>query len=82
MQNSKLKLLLLLISSWTVGIFIILVGGRVLISLASYFLVGDFYFYRTDLIKGAEISIGCGVIIGLGQCLMSKEKPASSSNSK
>jgi len=82
MQNSKLKLLLLLISSWIVGIFIILVGGRVLISLASYFLVGDFDFYRTDLIKGAEISIGCGVIIGLGQCLMSKEKPASSSNSK
>lgn len=82
MQNSKLKLLLLLISSWVVGIFIVLVGGRVLISLVSYFLVGDFDFCRINLIEGAEISIGCGAIIGLGQCIMSKEKPASSSNSK
>ncbi len=81
-QNKKIKLLLLLISSWTVGLFIILVGGRILISLASYFLLGDFDFYRNDLIRGAEISIGCGVIIGIGQCLMSKEKPFSPSNPK
>ncbi len=77
MQNKKIKLLILLISSWVVGLFIILVGGRMLISLASYFLLGDFDFHRNDLIRGAEISIGCGVIIGIGQCLMSKEKPAS-----
>jgi len=63
-----------------VGLFIILVGGRILISLASFFLVGDFDFDRSDLIRGAEISIGCGIIIGMGQCLMSKEKPASPLN--
>jgi len=44
------------------------------------FLVGDFDFDRSDLIRGAEISIGCGIIIGMGQCLMSKEKPASPLN--
>jgi len=82
MQNKKIKLLFLLVSLWVVGLFIILVGGRVLISLASYFLVGDFDFYRNDLIRGAEISIGCGIIIGVGQCLMSKEKTASPSNPK
>ncbi|MDW8848433.1 hypothetical protein SD961_21525 [Erwinia sp. MMLR14_017] len=82
MQNKKIKLLFLLVSLWIVGLFIILVGGRVLISLASYFLVGDFDFYRNDLIRGAEISIGCGIIIGVGQCLMSKEKTASPSNPK
>ncbi|KAA5973506.1 MULTISPECIES: hypothetical protein [Pantoea] len=80
MQNKKIKLLLLLISSWVVGLFIILVGGRIFISLASYFLSGDFDFYRNDLVRAAEISIGCGVIIGVGQCLMSKEKPSSPSN--
>ncbi|MEM6050314.1 hypothetical protein AAH450_06995 [Erwinia sp. P7711] len=82
MQNKKIKLLFLLVSLWVVGLLIILVGGRVLISLASYFLVGDFDFYRNDLIRGAEISIGCGIIIGVGQCLMSKEKTASPSNPK
>jgi len=82
MQNKKIKLLFLLVSLWVVGLFIILVGGRVLISLASYSLVGDFDFYRNDLIRGAEISIGCGIIIGVGQCLMSKEKTASPSNLK
>ncbi len=82
MQTKKIKLLLLLVSSWTVGLFIILVGGRMLISLVSYFLLGDFDFYRNDIIRGAEISIGCGVIIGIGQCLMSKEKPSPPSNSK
>lgn len=82
MQNKKIRLLLLLVTSWTVGLFITLVGGRILISLASYFLVGDFDFDRSDLIRGAEISIGCGIIIGVGQCLMSKEKPASPLNPK
>lgn len=81
-QNKKIKLLLLLITSWTVGLFIILVGGRLLISLASYFLVGDFDFDRDNLIRGTEISIGCGVIIGIGQCLMSKEKASLPSNPK
>ncbi len=80
MQNKKIRLLLLLVTSWTVGLFITLVGGRILISLASYFLVDD--FDRSDLIRGAEISIGCGIIIGVGQCLMSKEKPASPLNPK
>ena len=82
MQNKKIKLLLLLVISWIVGLLIILVGGRLLISLTSYFLVGDFDFSRNDLIRGIEISIGCGVIIGVGQCLMSKEKPASPLNPK
>lgn len=82
MKNKKTKLLFLLVVSWIVGLFIILVGGRFLISLASYFLVGDFDFDRNDLIRGIEISIGCGVIIGVGQCLMSKEKPTPPSNSK
>ena len=82
METKKIKLLLLLVSSWVVGLFIILVGGRILISLASYFLLGDFDFYQSDLIRGAEISIGCGAIIGIGQCLMSKEKPSPPSNSK
>ena len=82
MQTKKIKLLLLLVSSWTVGLFIILVGGRMLISLVSYFLLGDFDFYRNDIIRGAEISIGCGAIIGIGQCLMSKEKQSPPSNSK
>jgi hypothetical protein len=82
MKNKKIKLLLLLVTSWMVGLFIILVGGRFLISLASYFLVGDFDFNRNDLIRGIEISIGCGVIIGVGQCVMSKEKPTSPSNPK
>lgn len=81
MQNKKIKLLLL-VTSWTVGLFIILVGGRLLLSLASYYLVGDFDFDRNDLIRGTEISIGNGIIIGVGQCLMSKEKPASSLNPK
>jgi hypothetical protein len=80
--NKKIRLLLLLVTLWTVGLFITLVGGRLLISLASYFLVGDFDFDRNDLIRGAEISIGCGIIIGMGQCLMSKEKPTSPLNSK
>lgn len=82
MQNKKIKLLLLLVTSWIVGLFITLVGGRLLISLASYFLVSDFDFDRNHLIRGTEISIGCGIIIGVGQCLMSKEKPASPSNSR
>ncbi len=82
MKNKKIKLLFLLVVSWIVGLFIILVGGRFLISLASYFLVGDFDFDRNDLVRGIEISIGCGVIIGVGQCLMSKEKPTPPSNSK
>lgn len=82
MKNKKIKLLLLLVTSWMVGLFIILVGGRFLISLASYFLVGDFDFNRNDLIRGIEISFGCGVIIGVGQCVMSKEKPTSPSNPK
>lgn len=81
MQNKKIKLLLL-VTSWTVGLFIILVGGRLLLSLASYYLVGDFDFDRNDLIRGTEISIGNGIIIGVGQCLMSKEKPASPLNPK
>lgn len=76
MQNKKIKLLLVLVTSWTAGLFITLVGGRLLISLASYFLVGDFDFDRNDLIRGAEISVGCGIIIGVGQYLMSKEKPS------
>jgi len=82
MKNKKIKLLLLLITLWIVGLFITLVGGRLLISLASYFLVGDFDFDRNNLIRGTQISIGCGIIIGVGQCLMSKEKPASPFNSK
>lgn len=80
MQNKKIKLLLLLVISWIVGLLIILVGGRLLICLASYFLLGD--FDRIDLIRGIEMSIGCGIIIGVGQCLMSKEKPASPLNPK
>lgn len=87
-KNKKYKLLFILVTTWIVGLFIILVGGlfiilvggRLIISLACYFLVGD--FDRNDLIRGAEISIGCGVIIGVGQCLISKEKPTSSSNHK
>lgn len=75
MPNKKLKLLVLLVVLWIIGLSIFLIGGKLLISLASYFLVGDFDFNRSDLIKGAEISIGCGVIIGVGQSLMSKEKP-------
>lgn len=82
MQNKKINLLFLLVISWIVGLLIILVGGRLLISLGSYFLVGDFDFDRIDLIRGVKISIGCGVIIGVGQCLMSKEKPASPLNPK
>lgn len=78
----KIKLLLLLVTSWIVGLFIVLVGGRLFISLASYFLVDDFDFSRNDLIKGIEISIGCGIIIGVGQCLMSKKKITSNSNPK
>lgn len=81
-KNKKIKLLLLLVTSWVVGLFMVLVGGRFLIALASYFLVGDFDFDQNDLISGIEISIGCGVIIGVGQCLMSKEKPDSPSNFK
>lgn len=80
MQNKKIKLLLLLVTLWTAGLFITLTGGRLLIALASYFLVGDFDFDHSTLIGGAEISIGCGVVIGVGQCLMSKEKPSSPSN--
>ncbi|MGJ0194788.1 hypothetical protein ACR6A7_20960 [Pantoea sp. RRHST58] len=75
MPNKKLKLLVLLVVLWIIGLSIFLIGCKLLISLASYFLVGDFDFNRSDLIKGAEISIGCGVIIGVGQSLMSKEKP-------
>lgn len=82
MQNKKINLLLLLVISWIVGLLIILVGGRLLISLASYFLVDDFDFDRIDLIRGVKISIGCGVVIGVGQCLMLKEKPASPLNPK
>ena len=74
MKNTKSKLLLSLITAWIVGLFITLVGGRLLISLASYFLVGD--FDRNNLIRGTEISIGSGIIIGVGQHLMSKEKQA------
>ena len=81
MQNKKIKLLLL-VTSWTVGRLISVVGGRLLLSLASYYLVGDFDFDRNDLIRGTEISIGNGIIIGVGQCLMSKEKPASPLNPK
>lgn len=73
----RIKLLLVLVASWAVGLFITLVCGRFLISLASYFLLGDFDFERSDLIKLIEIPIGCGIIIGVGQCLMSKEKSAS-----
>ncbi|WP_313654522.1 hypothetical protein [Pantoea sp.] len=74
MPNKKLKLLVLLVVLWIIGLSVFLIGGKLLISLASYFLVGDFDFDRSDLIKGAEISIGCGIIIGVGQTLMSKEK--------
>jgi len=74
MPNKKFKLLVLLVISWVIGLSIFLIGGKLLISLASYFLIGDFDFNRSDLIKGAEISIGCGIIIGVGQSLMSKEK--------
>ncbi|UBN55256.1 hypothetical protein [Pantoea agglomerans] len=74
MPNKKLKLLVLLVVSWVIGLSVFLIGGKLLIASASYFLVGDFDFNRSDLIKGAEISIGCGVIIGVGQSLMSKEK--------
>lgn len=81
-KNKKVKLLLSLITSWIVGLFITLVGSRLLISLASYFLVGDFDFDRNNLIRGTEISIGCGTIIGVGQCLMSKEKPSAPFNPK
>lgn len=80
MKNRKIKLLLLLVTSWVIGLFMVLVGGRFLIALASYFLVGDFDFGQNDLIRGIEISIGCGALIGVGQCLMSKEKPASPSD--
>jgi len=66
MQNKKIRLLLLLVTLWTVGLFITLVGGRLLISLASYFLVSDFNFDRNDLMRATEISIGCGIIIGVG----------------
>ncbi|MBT0722692.1 hypothetical protein HGT70_15625 [Rosenbergiella collisarenosi] len=45
-------------------------------------LVGDFDFDRNNLIRGTKISIGCGIIIGVGQCFMSKEKPASPFNPK
>ncbi|MCX8957726.1 hypothetical protein EHW65_10710 [Erwinia psidii] len=76
MSSNRFKLLLLITIYWVVGLFIILVGGQLLISLASYFLVGDFDFDRNNLIRGTEISVGCGIIIGIGQCLMSKEKPA------
>lgn len=75
MLNKRINLLLLLTISWMTGFFIILVGGRLLLSLALYFLVGDFDFDRNILIRGTEISVGCGIIIGIGQCLMSKEKP-------
>jgi len=81
MKNKKSKLLLSLITAWIVGLFITLVGGRLLISLASYFLVGDFDFDRNNLIRGTEISIGSG-IIGVGQHLMSKEKQAPPLNPK
>lgn len=74
-KNNKIRLLLLLVTSWIAGLFIVLVGTKLLISLASFFLVEDFDFNLNDLIKGAEIAIGCGAIIGVGQCLMSKEKP-------
>jgi len=80
MKNKKSKLLLSLITAWIVGLFITLVGGRLLISLASYFLVGD--FDRNNLIRGTEISIGSGIIIGVGQHLMSKEKQAPPLNPK
>ncbi|ECG5862974.1 hypothetical protein ACLH9T_004760 [Salmonella enterica] len=79
-RNKKIKLLLLLVILWTVGLFITLVGSRLLISLASYFLVGDFDFDKNDLIRGIEISTVCGMVIGVGQCIMSKEKPSSHSN--
>ena len=82
MKNKKNKLLLSLITAWIVGLFITLVGGRLLISLASYFLVGDFDFDRNNLIRGTEISIGSGIIIGVGQHLMSKEKQAPPLNPK
>jgi hypothetical protein len=74
-KNNKIRLLLLLVTSWIAGLFIVLVGSKLLISLASFFLVDDFDFNLNDLIKGVEIATGCGTIIGVGQCLMSKEKP-------
>ena len=79
-QTKKIKLLLLLVTLWTVGLFIALTGGRLLIALASYFLVGDFDFERSILMRGLEISIGCGFVIGVAQCLMSKEKANSPSH--
>ena len=82
MQNNKIKILLLLVVLWVVGLFTFLVGGRLFISLVSYCLVDDFDFDRNDLIRGLEISIGCGVIIGVGQFLMSKEKSASPTDYK
>ncbi|MEI2604466.1 hypothetical protein V8O11_11725 [Erwinia aphidicola] len=74
MLNNKIKLSLLLSTIWTIGLFITLIGGRLIISLASYFFIGDFDFDRNNLLRGAEIAAGCGVIIGVGQSLMSKEK--------
>ncbi|MDJ0038525.1 hypothetical protein QM637_22200 [Pantoea allii] len=74
MQNKKIKLFLFLVFSWVFGLFVILVGGRVLLSLTSCFLVGEFDFCFSDLIKGVEISIGSGFIIGGGQFIMSKEE--------
>jgi len=82
MQNNKIKILLLLVVLWVVGLFTFLVGGRLFISLVSYCLFNDFDFDRNNLIRGLEISIECGVIIGVGQFLMSKEKSASPTDYK
>lgn len=81
-KNKKIRLLLLLTTLWIAGLFIMLVGGRIVISLISYFLIDDFDLDLKSLIKGVGISIGCGVIIGVGQFLMSEEKLTSPTNLK